>query len=193
MEDSDVLEKYLTERKKGPVKIMGPSHSGVRDMVRLAVENLHETEVLPLDESFRNTLRLRAVPRRIEIYDISHIGGQNPTGAFTVFKDFRPAKDQYRVFHVRSAETMDDVAMITEVLTRRVKNPDLGPLPDLFIIDGGKGQLAAAHRVLRANNVDRDVISIAKGERRRRMEDVIYVPARKNPLALPRASPSSRR
>ncbi|OPX99487.1 MAG: UvrABC system protein C [Syntrophorhabdus sp. PtaB.Bin047] len=188
MEDSDVLEKYLTERNKGPVKIMGPSHSGVRDMVRLAVENLHETEVLPLDESFRNTLRLRTVPRRIEIYDISHIGGQNPTGAFTVFKDFRPAKDQYRVFHVRSAETMDDVAMITEVLTRRVKNPDLGPLPDLFIIDGGKGQLAAAHRVLRANNVDRDVISIAKGERRRRMEDVIYVPARKNPLALPRAS-----
>jgi len=188
MDDSDVLETYLRERKKGPVKIMDPSHSGVRDMVRLAVENLHEPEILPLDESFRNVLRLKTAPRRVEIYDISHIGGQNPTGAFTVFQDFKPVKDQYRVFHIRSGETMDDVAMITEVLTRRVKNVDLGPLPDLFVIDGGKGQLAAAHRVLKTNNVDRDIISIAKGERRRRMEDVIYVPGRKNPLALPRAS-----
>ncbi|MDD3845794.1 MAG: hypothetical protein PHC90_05470, partial [Syntrophorhabdaceae bacterium] len=51
-----------------------------------------------------------------------------------------------------------------------------------------KGQLAAAHKVLSANHVDRDIISIAKGERRKRMEDIIYVPARKNPLALPRAS-----
>lgn len=188
MEDSDILERYLTERKKGSARIMGPSHRGVGDMVRLAIENLHETEVLPLDESFRDALRLKTAPRRIEIYDISHIGGQNPTGAFTVCQDFKPAKDQYRVFHVRGEETMDDIAMITEVLTRRVLNPDLGPLPDLFIIDGGKGQLAAAHKVLRSNGIDRDIISIAKGERRRRMEDIIYVPTRKNPLALPRAS-----
>lgn len=188
MEDSDILEKYLGEKKKGPARIMGPFHRGVKDMVRLAVENLHETEVLPLDQAFRDALRLKAAPQRIEVYDISHISGQNPTGAMTVFKAFKPAKDQYRVFHVRGEETMDDVAMITEVLTRRVSNADLGPLPDLFIIDGGKGQLAAAHKVLSANHVDRDIISIAKGERRKRMEDIIYVPARKNPLALPRAS-----
>jgi excinuclease ABC subunit C len=188
MEDCDVLEKYLTEKRKGLVRILGPNHRGAQDVVRLAIENLHEPEILPLDQAFQEALRLKVRPQRIEIYDISHIAGQNPTGAMTVFKDFKPAKDQYRVFHVRGEATLDDVAMIKEVLTRRVNNLDLGPLPDLFVIDGGKGQLAAAHKVLRANNIDRDIVSIAKGEGRKRMEDVIYMPARKNRLAIPRVS-----
>lgn len=188
IEDAGVLEKYLIERKKGPVRILGPNHRNARDVVRLAIENLHERETLPLDQAFQETLRLRGRPRRIEIYDISHISGQNPTGAMTVFQDFKPAKDQYRVFHIRGEATLDDVAMIKEVLTRRVNNPELGPLPDLFIIDGGKGQLAAAYKVLKLNHVERDIISIAKGEGRKRMEDVIYMPARKNRLAIPRVS-----
>lgn len=187
-EDRDVLERHLIERKKAPVKILGPGHRGVRDMVRLAVENLHETETLPLDQAFKDALRLKNAPERIEIYDISHIGGSNPTGAMTVFKNFKPAKDQYRVFHIRGEETLDDIAMIKEVLTRRINNSALGPLPDLYIIDGGKGQLAAAHKVLRSHDIDADIISIAKGEGRKRMEDVVYVPARKNHLALPKAS-----
>ncbi len=188
LEDREILEKYLAEKKKGPVRILGPGHRGIADVVRLAIENLHETETLPLDQAFKDTLRLKRIPRRIEIYDISHIGGKNPTGAMTVFKDFKPARDQYRVFHVRGEETLDDVAMITEVLTRRVSNTALGPLPDLYIIDGGKGQLAAAHRVLKSYGIETDVISIAKGEGRKRMEDVIYIPARKNHLAFPRVS-----
>ena len=188
LEDMDILEKHLAEKKKAPVKILGPGHRGVRDMVRLAIENLHETETLPLDQAFKDTLRLKTVPGRIEIYDISHIGGKNPTGAMTVFNNFKPARDQYRVFHVRGEETLDDIAMIREVLTRRVNNTELGPLPDLYIIDGGKGQLSAAYKVLRSHNIDADVMSIAKGEGRKRMEDVIYIPARKNHLTLPKAS-----
>ncbi len=187
-EDRDIMEKYLTETKKGPVKILGPGHRGVGDMVRLAIENLHEPETLPLDQAFKEALRLKISPQRVEIYDISHISGKNPTGAMVVFKGFKPARDQYRVFHVRGKETLDDVAMITEVLTRRVNNVELGPLPDLYIIDGGKGQLSAAHKVLRSHDINTDIISIAKGEGRKRMEDVIYIPARKNHLALPKAS-----
>ena len=187
-ENRDVLERYLTEKKRAPVRILGPGHRGARDMVRLAIENLHETDTRPLDEAFRDTLRLKNPPGRIEVYDISHIAGQNPTGAMTVFTNFKPAKDQYRVFHIRGGDTLDDIAMITEVLTRRIGNPELGPLPDLYIIDGGKGQLAAAHKVLRSRNIEGDIISIAKGEGRKRMEDVIYIPARKNHLALPKAS-----
>lgn len=187
-EDREILEKYLTEKKKGPVKILGPGHRVARDMVRLAIENLHETETTPLDQAFRDALRLKNAPQRIEIYDISHISGKNPTGAMTVFKDFKPAKDQYRVFHIRGEDTLDDIAMITEVLTRRMNNTELGPLPDLYIIDGGKGQLAAAHKVLKSHDIETDIISIAKGEGRKRMEDVIYIPSRKNHLALPRAS-----
>jgi len=84
---------------------------------------------------------------------------------------------------------MDDVAMIDEVLRRRVKDLTLGPLPDLFLIDGGKGQLAAARHILKEQNIDKDVVSIAKGERRKGMEDLIYLPGRKNPLPLAKASP----
>jgi excinuclease ABC subunit C len=187
--DMDYLEKHLEERKKGPLKILGPKHRSSKDMVRLAIENLHGTEPVAIDEAFRRTLSLRAIPSRIEIYDISHIHGKNPTGAMVVFEDFKPAKKAYRVFHIREASTMDDVAMIDEVLKRRVKDLSLGPLPDLFIIDGGKGQLAAAKSVLKGSGIDKDVISIAKGERRKRMEDIIYIPARKNPLILSKASP----
>ena len=79
--------------------------------------------------------------------------------------------------------------MIDEVLRRRVKDLALGPLPDLFLIDGGKGQLAAAKHVLKENNIDKDIASIAKGERRKRMEDIVYLPGRKNPLPLSKASP----
>ena len=84
---------------------------------------------------------------------------------------------------------MDDIAMIDEVLRRRVKDLALGPLPDLFLIDGGKGQLAAAKHVLKENSIDKDIASIAKGERRKRMEDIVYLPGRKNPLPLSKASP----
>ena len=103
LDDRDILERYLAEKKEGSVKILGPDHRGARDIVRLAIENLHETETLPLDQAFKDALRLKNAPGRIEIYDISHISGKNPTGAMTVFKNFKPAKDQYRVFHVSAA------------------------------------------------------------------------------------------
>ncbi len=126
MEDGDALERYLAGRKKSTVRIMGPARRGMKDVLRLAVENLHETEVLPLDDAFQNALRLKTAPARIEIYDISHIHGQNPTGAMVVFENFKPAKDHYRVFHIRGADTMDDVSMITEVLEQKGQRPEIG-------------------------------------------------------------------
>ncbi|HVN95572.1 MAG TPA: hypothetical protein VMT62_04015, partial [Syntrophorhabdaceae bacterium] len=187
--DMEYLEKYLEERKRGPLKVLGPKHRFAQEMVRLAIENLHEPQPVALDEAFKRTLSLRGLPHRMEIYDISHIQGKNPTGVMVVYEDFKPLKKGYRVFHIRQASTLDDVAMIDEVLRRRAKDTALGPLPDLFIIDGGKGQLAAAKKALQASGVDRDLISIAKGERRKRMEDFIYMPGRKNPLVLAKASP----
>ncbi|MBA4391387.1 MAG: hypothetical protein C0399_10670 [Syntrophus sp. (in: bacteria)] len=189
IEDMDYLEKHLEESRKGTLRIMGPKHRSSQDMVRLAIENLHETEPIALDEAFRRALHLKTNPLRIEVYDISHIQGKNPTGVMVVFEEFKPSKKAYRVFHIRGASTMDDVAMISEVLKRRVNDPTLGPLPDLFIIDGGKGQLAATKRVLKENIIDKDIVSIAKSEQRKSMEDLIYLPNRKNPLPLSKASP----
>ena len=189
IEDMDYLEKHLEESRREKLKILGPQHRSSQDMVRLAIENLHETEPVALDEAFRRALRLKTNPARIEVYDISHIHGKNPTGAMVVFEAFKASKKAYRVFHIRGESTMDDIAMIDEVLRRRVKDLALGPLPDLFLIDGGKGQLAAAKHVLKENNIDKDIASIAKGERRKRMEDIVYLPGRKNPLPLSKASP----
>jgi excinuclease ABC subunit C len=187
--DMDFLELFLKERKNGEVKILGPGTKAARETVGLAIENLHEPEQIAIEAAFRRALNLKKEPERIEIYDISHTHGSNPTGVMVVYENFKVNKNGYRVFHIQTAPAGDDVAAIAEVLGRRIRNEKLGPLPDLFIIDGGKGQLSATTRVLKSQNVDKDAIGIAKGERRRGMEDLIYLPNRKNPLKLPKASP----
>jgi excinuclease ABC subunit C len=158
-------------------------------MIRLAVENLHEIESVALDKAFRKVLHLSKAPRRIEIYDISHTHGRNPSGIMVVFDDFKPKKQDYRVFHIREAASEDDVAMMGEVLRRRAADERMRPLPDLVIADGGKAHLAVVLGALRGVTPAIDVVSIAKGERRKRMEDFIYLPLRKNPLLLPKSSP----
>ncbi|MCX5815589.1 MAG: excinuclease ABC subunit UvrC [Proteobacteria bacterium] len=189
IEDRHFLEKHLKERKKGVVSIYGPRSRLSKEIIPLAIENLLEPEALDLGDAFKRSLHLRKAPERIEIYDISHLFGANPTGVMVVFEAFKTYKKGYRVFHIRSAPSMDDVAAMAEVLKRRLTDEKIGPLPDLFIVDGGKGQLSAATKALRGQNIDRDVIGIAKGERRRGMDDLIYAPNRKNPLVLPRVSP----
>ena len=182
------LEKYLKEKRHNVVNIYGPENKISKEVLGLAIENLLEPESIKPKEAFKGTLHLKKEPERIEIYDISHLYGTNPTGVMVVFEDFKMKKAGYRVFHIKTAPSMDDVAAISEVLNRRLADGKLGPLPDLFIIDGGKGQLSAAVKALRDKAVDRDIISIAKGERRRGMEDLIYIPNRKNPLVLPKSS-----
>jgi excinuclease ABC subunit C len=188
LEDMPLLEQHLRERRRG-IRLLGPHDRGAGDMIRLAVENLHEVEPVVLDEAFRRVLHLSKTPTRIEVYDISHTGGANPSGIMVVFEGFKPRKDAYRVFHIREAGSEDDVAMMSEVLTRRMSDEGMRPLPDLVILDGGKGQLSAALAVFRTARVNPDVISIAKGQGRKRMEDVLYLPFRKNPLLLPKSSP----
>jgi excinuclease ABC subunit C len=190
IEDKPYLQQYLKEKKKGEVRVHGPSDSGTGDMIRLAVENLHEVETtVDLPDTFRRMLHLSKAPERIEIYDNSHSHGQSPSGTMVVFEGGKPKKNDYRVFHIREASPEDDVAMMAEVLRRRVGDERIRPYPDLVVIDGGKAQLAAALAVFRSRAMPMDVIGIAKGERRKRMEDVLYLPFRKNPLLLPKSSP----
>ena len=190
IEDKPYLLQYLTEKKKGPLRIHGPADSGTADMIRLAIENLHEVETaIDLPDAFRRVLHLSKAPGRIEIYDNSHSHGQSPSGIMAVFEGFKPKKEDYRVFHIREAAAEDDVAMMAEVLRRRVDDERIRPLPDLVVIDGGKAQLSAALSVFRSRAIPMDIIGIAKGERRRRMEDVLYLAFRKNPLLLPKSSP----
>jgi excinuclease ABC subunit C len=189
LDDLTFLESYLREKKRRRVAVHGPTHPRSRDLIGLAVENLQEVEEISPSEAFKGVLRLRKRPERIEVYDISHSHGTNPSGIMAVFQDFKAKKEAYRVFHIREAGSEDDVAMMGEVLRRRLKDDKIRPLPDLIVLDGGKGQLSAAVTALRGAGLAIDLLGIAKGEKRKRMEDIIYLPFRKNPLPLPKSSP----
>jgi excinuclease ABC subunit C len=190
IDDKDLIQHFLSQMKNRKVIVHGPTSKGTADMISLAVENLHEVvEDIDLAKAFFQMLHLSQQPKRIEIFDNSHSHGQSPSGIMVVFEDFKPRKDAYRIFHIRQADPEDDVAMMSEVLSRRLDDENLGSLPDLVIIDGGKAQLAVAVTTFKTRALSVDIMSIAKGEKRKRLTDVIYLPGRKNPLLLPKMSP----
>ncbi len=189
IEDRNYLEDFLKENRNIKTKIKCPGSGNVDSFIALAVENLYEKGEDGLDVTFKKVLNLKRSPVRIEAYDISHIHGKHPTGVMVVFENFKPKKEGYRVFHIRDATPMDDTSSIMEVLSRRLKDENIKPMPELIIIDGGKAQLSSALRVLNEMNLHIDTIGIAKGLRRDGMKDLIYVPKRKNPLLLPSFSP----
>lgn len=113
---------------------------------------------------------------KIECYDISNIQGKNAVGSMIVFVDGKPAKNLYRKFKIKTKNTPDDFAMMSEMLRRRLvhkgKKPDesFSIKPDLIIVDGGKGQLSSAYKVLMSLNIDIPIIGLAK-----RNEDVFII------------------
>ena len=189
LEGMETIARVLGARRGFVPKLHGPSSRLGRELLPLALENLRDTEAVPLDQALERALRLKVVPKRIEIFDISHTQGENPTGGMVVFAGLKPYKQGYRIFHIRDAYSLDDTAMMAEVLRRRLTDDAIGPLPDLIVLDGGKGHLSAVGRVLRDLKIERDYIGIAKGVRRKALDDLIYLPGRKNPVVFSRTSP----
>ncbi len=149
------------------------------------------------------TLNLPKIPARIEGYDISNIFGKEAVGSMVVFAEGEPDKNEYRKFTIRGVAGAqskgDDTGMLKEVLERRFHNrptPENGgagwPMPDLIIIDGGKGQLNAGLVILKKFKFNIPIIAISKGEglRSAHAPDKIFFPGMKTPLLLPLASPS---
>ncbi|MBC7315724.1 MAG: hypothetical protein H5T70_04810 [Chloroflexi bacterium] len=142
-------------------------------------------------------LALSARPWRIEAFDISNLQGGEATGSMVVFVGGRPRRDAYRKFRVRISGKPDDYAMMAEVLRRRLRHglseladPTVArgrfsDLPDLILVDGGKGQLGVAERALA--EVDLGGIEVAALAKR---EELVYVPGRPDPIRLPRGSPA---
>lgn len=134
-------------------------------------------------EEMANKLNLKKVPQRIEAYDISNIQGANAVGSMVVFTSGLPDKAQYRKFRIKTVRGANDPAMLAEVIARRFRKVQAEkeakwPLPDLVILDGGKGQLSAAAKVLETFRISRPVIALAK------REEEIFLPSRKNPIIL---------
>jgi excinuclease ABC subunit C len=200
-DDREFIEIYLNKKKGKKVSIQIPKVGDKRKLVQLAYENaqmqlkeyLLATSKKDADLPkkiliMQKDLGLPKPPRKIECFDNSHIQGSELVSSLVVFKDAKPLKSEYRKFRIKTVDKSDDFAAMKEVVYRRYKRLlDEGKeLPDLVIIDGGKGQLNIALGIFRQLQIDTKVplISIAK-----RLEE-IFSPLRSEPLMLARSSPT---
>jgi excinuclease ABC subunit C len=159
-EDRELLEKALSQRKGRRVRILDPQRGEKRDMIDLVDKNAklafeQRFRVLKPDmklvlEELQETLELPRFPARIESFDISHIQGAENVAGMVVCDNGRMNRSEYRKFRIKSVDGANDVASMREVVLRRYRRLlDEGkPLPDLIMIDGGKGQLNAAAEVM---------------------------------------------
>jgi excinuclease ABC subunit C len=131
-------------------------------------------------------LNLHNIPKTIECFDISNLGEQYAVGSMSRFVDGKPAKSGYRKFKIKSIQGRDDYAMIGEVIKRRylrLRNEKM-PMPNLILVDGGKGQLSAALSALKSAGTDIPCVSLAKEN------EEVYLPKIKEPLVMPKNNPA---
>ena len=195
--DRELIEQALPESK-----IVIPQRGPRRDLIALAEQNarhlLEELKLSSMEADERagdpvydlgRELGLQRIPRSLVCFDISTTQGTDTVGSCAWFENARPKRSEYRKFKVKTVEGSDDFASMHEVVRRyfdrRIK--DEKPLPDLIVIDGGKGQLSAAHAALQELGLaDRPLISLAK------REEEIFMWGRVDPLKLSRRSPALR-
>lgn len=210
VEDMEVLEGFLTGERGGRVRILPVKRGAKRKLIDMAENNakreLKERMVRHVDddtvlEEVKRVLHLRRLPERVEAFDISNIQGSDPVASMVVWETNRAAKSDYRKYKIRTTTGPDDFQAMYEVISRRYRRAVDGeqPLPDLILIDGGKGQVNSAARALMELGISLtqvDVIGLAKGRTDRRMgrvlgvEDYEYVvkPDMKNEHRLKRNS-----
>jgi excinuclease ABC subunit C len=176
IEMSEALEELLSEGRRRRVQIVEPKRGAKAKLLDLARENAEhayrEKERAREDVEGRlmalqKQLRLATLPRRIECVDISHSGGQETVAVFVALRDGSPEKERYRSFRVKTVGGGDDYGALYEVLVRRLrrgKNEEEGwELPDLLVVDGGKGQLGVALRAVEDVGVtDLELAAVAK-------------------------------
>jgi excinuclease ABC subunit C len=214
IEETQIIKQWLKARRSGEkVEILIPKEGQQQELIKMAAENASETLAAlqaqwQADRHRQETalaelqaaLNLTGPPNRIECYDISNTQGTSAVGSMVLFEQGVPSKRLYRHFNIRSVQGPDDFASMEEVLTRRFnrwlamqeaslapgKKPDasFSILPDLLLVDGGKGQLSRAVVVLeRFNLLDRiPVAALAK------QNEELFLPGRPNPILLPRQS-----
>ena len=157
LDDGAFLSQYLSERRSLKVSVTAPMRGDKRKLVKMANDNAREAfnrsrsiSEDPALTELKRRLRLTRLPRVIEAVDISNTGESFAVGAMVTFVDGLPAKDRYRRYRIKTVKGQNDFAMMREVLSRRFGGADKeSPLPDLLLVDGGKGQLSMAVEVAR--------------------------------------------
>jgi excinuclease ABC subunit C len=197
-EDRELLAEWLGERSGAGIDLKVPVRGDALHLLQVAQANAlqahadrerQEKAWENLAGQLKETLQLARAPKRIECLDISNISGEQAVGALVSFADGKPEKSRYRHYKIRLSQGPDDYAMMREVLERRLAKgrAAAGDLPDLLLLDGGKGQLNVAVAVARDLGLQLDLAGLAK----ERVEEgeKIYRPGRKNPILLGRTSP----
>ena len=204
--DAADVEAFLAERRGGPVHLRVPQRGKRRELMALATRNAGETlareqarwladqgKTLAALEELAQALELPGPPTRIECYDISNFQGRESVGSMVVFEDGKPRSGEYRRFRIKSVVGANDFASHQEVLRRRFRRATAGEegseeerrwkLPDLVIVDGGRGQVSAAKQVLDELGLhDLPLAGLAK-ER-----EELFRPGRPDPVVLPPTS-----
>jgi len=206
VEDAKIVESWLQGKRGAKVHIQVPRRGSKKKLVDIVAENArHGLEQLKIRQlaspkeleaalaEIERELHLPHPPLRMECYDISDIQGTAAVGSMVVFEKGKPKPPHYRRFRIKTVSGIDDYAMLQEVLKRRFKRSQVSDtsapdtwaiLPDLVLIDGGKGQLNAALSAMRETGITSvPVASLAKEN------EEIFIPQKKEPVVLPRQSP----
>ena len=193
IEDRAVTAEWLSEKKGKKVSVAAPKRGQGMELLKIAGNNARsifemEKHATPMEETLSvlaRELLLKNIPRRIECFDISNIGGKYAVGSMVTFVDGKAWKPGYRRFRIKTVHGADDYAMMYEVLNRRRYREKDNP-PDIILLDGGKGQLGVAVAALKDLHIEGvDVVALAKEQRQRqtdRGEDRVYIVGKKDPV-----------
>ena len=188
-ENEKLLQSLLSEQAGFTVKILAPNNGKRRDIIKLILKNIkliHTKGGDPGLVELRDILHLPNLPNVIECFDISNHGEDFAVGSMARFVSGVPDKSGYRKFKIKTVTGRDDFAMIGEIIKRRYYRllEEKSELPDLIVIDGGKGQLSSAMNSLQSLGLKLPCISLAKEN------EEIYVPKSKNPIIISKLKPS---
>ena len=205
IEDAGLLAELLSEEKGRKVAVTCPKRGEKKRLIELADRNAVEAERISTSaqekrrqemESLQQILGLDELPRNIECFDISTLHGREAVGSMVVFREGEPDKSACRRYRIKRVKGQDDFAMMHEVLSRRCRRAGETPLPDLMVVDGGKGQLDAARKALSELGLGcQQVVALAKARAtggRKLKGERVFMHGRSEPKALPEHSGGSR-
>jgi excinuclease ABC subunit C len=210
LEDRDARAEYLSERKSKKIEIICPQRGDKRHLVQMAEENAKQSFGERHDQErarekmlreLEQNLHLKRYPQRVECFDISTIHGAHAVGSMVTFINGEPDKRFYRHFRIRTIDASsggDDFGMMLEMLKRRfARGKEDADLPDLIVVDGGRGQLAMALTAMAELGIDGvDAVGLAKmrvqaaarSTEIERSEERVFLPGQSNPVILKRNS-----
>ncbi len=199
LENKEVLEQYLRNKLGKKIEIIVPQKGVKKQLVDIAENNAKDyliNQKLKLENEFGRTLgaveelqkllNLKKLPKKIEAYDISNVSGTDKVSSMTVFLNGSAQNSLYRRFKIKTVEGANDFASMKETLKRRLEkskdsdDESFGVLPDLILIDGGKGQLKYAKEAMQEVGVEVEMVSLAE------KNEEIYLSEEGNPLVLPK-------